>query len=141
MRTTKLLFIFMVVAVFALAIGCASLPKTTRTGAIHDIRIEKTLSHPNLVVKIGDEIRWVNFRTESVIVEFTPEAIHSFSCQQGFSDLFGKSRPSARLGQGDAVSLCFSKKGEFKYNVRMTAAIPGGEIIAPGVIQVGEVQK
>lgn len=135
----KKIFIMLLAGLFI--IGCASLPKTTRTGTIHDIRIEKSLSHQNLAVKIGDEIRWVNYRTEPVTIDFVPEVIGSLSCMKGFSDMFGKLKSSTRLGSGEAASLCFSKNGEYKYNVRMTAAVPGGEIIASGVIQVGDVQK
>src|SRR4030042_924868 len=101
--------IFIMLVAVLLIIGCAGLPKTTRTGAIQDLRIEKSLSNQNLTVKIGYEIRWVNYRTEPVTIEFVPEVIGSLSCEKGFSDMFGKLKSSTRLGSGEAASLCFSK--------------------------------
>lgn len=131
---TKTIILLCMAVVFM--IGCAGLPKTTRTGAIHTIRIEKTLSDPKLTVQAGDEIRWVNYRTEPVTIEFVPDPKISFSCEKGFSGMVGKAKQSARIKAGDFVSLCFSESGEFKYNVRMTAVVIGGETIAPGVIAV-----
>ncbi len=54
--------ILLTCALAVFAVGCATLPQTTRTGDIHDIKIEEALSNVNLNVKIGDEIRWVNYR-------------------------------------------------------------------------------
>jgi plastocyanin len=137
MRIHKiLLFLFAIV----LVIGCASIPKISRTGIIHEVRIEDTLSNPNLTVQVGDEIRWVNFRTEAVSIEFTPETVQSFSCNRGFSDIFGKPKAETYLKKSESVSLCFSKNGVYKYNVRMEASVPGRQIIVPAVINVGNIQ-
>ncbi len=133
MKTKKIVVLFVVVLFI---IGCAGLPKTTRTGEIHTIRIEKTLSDPTLTVKVGDEIRWVNYRTEPVNIDFVPDDKLSFSCEKGFSGMIGKVKPYASIKAGEFVSLCFSGSGEFKYNVRMTSVVIGGETIAPGVITV-----
>jgi len=131
---TKTIILLCMAVVFM--IGCAGLPKTTRTGAIHTIRIEKTLSDPKLTVQAGDEIRWVNYRTEPVTIEFVPDPKISCSCEKGFSGMVGKANQSARIKAGEFVSVCFSESGEFKYNVRMTAVVIGGETIAPGMIMV-----
>jgi plastocyanin len=137
MRTQKILLLIFAVL---FAIGCAGLSKISVTGNIHDIRIEDTLSNPNLTVQVGDEIRWVNVRTEPVSIEFTPEVVESFSCNRGFSNMLGRSRNVAKVDPSKSVSLCFSKNGIYKYNVRMTASVPGGQIIVPGVINVGNVK-
>jgi plastocyanin len=128
----------LVVLIFA--VGCAGLPKISRTGTIHEVRIEDSLSNPNLTIQVGDEIRWINVRTEPVSIEFTPESVDSFSCNNGFSGTFGRSRDEANVDPSESVSLCFSKNGIYKYNVRMKASVPGGEIIVSGVINVGDVQ-
>jgi plastocyanin len=138
MRTRMLSL--MVVMLLLFAVGCAGLSKISRTGAIHEVRIEDTLSKPNLTVQVGDEIRWVNVRTEPVSIEFTPESVQSLSCNRGFSNIFGSPKDEAEVNPGESVSLCFSKNGVYKYNVRMTAAVPGGKIIVSGVINVGNVQ-
>jgi plastocyanin len=134
MAMIKKLFLLVVLAAFVA--GCATLPKTTRTGAIHELKIEETLSNANLNVQIGDEIRWVNYRTGSATIEFTPETVHSFGCIDGFADAFGRPKAFTSLRAGESASLCFSKSGVYKYNVRMTASVPGGEIIVPAVIEV-----
>ena len=41
------------------------LAKFTRTGAIHDIRIGEVVTPPQITVKPGDEVRWVNVWTLS----------------------------------------------------------------------------
>jgi len=133
MKTRNIVLLFVAVAFM---IGCAGLPKTTRTGEIHTVRIEKILSDPKLTVKVNDEIRWINYRTEPVTIEFVPDPKISFSCEKGFSGMLSKAKMSARIKAGEFVSLCFSESGEFKYNVRMTAVVIGGETIAPGVIVV-----
>jgi plastocyanin len=132
--------ILLLIVVMLFAVGCAGVSKISRTGAIHEVRIEDTLSQPNLTAEVGDEIRWVNVRTEPVSIEFTPESVQSLSCNRGFSNIFGSSKDEAEVDPGESVSLCFSKNGVYKYNVRMTAAVPGGKIIVPGVINVGNVQ-
>ena len=137
MRTQKILLL---IFVGLFAIGCAGISKISVTGNIHDIRIEDTLSNPNLTVQVGDEIRWVNVRTEPASIEFTSEAVQSFSCNRGFSNMLGSSKNIAEVGPSKSVSLCFSKNGIYKYNVRMTASVPGGQIIVPGVINVGNIQ-
>ncbi len=63
--------------------------------------------------------------------------MHSFACQSGFADVFGRPKASVTLRKGEAASLCFLQNGMYKYNARMAASVPGGEIIVPAVINVG----
>jgi len=131
MRTYAILSLMVFLA------GCASVPHTTRTGEIHEIRIEEQPSHQTMVIQVGDEIRWINLRLKPVWIEFNPDATRSFSCQKGFSNRLKKKRAYTSLKMGQSASLCFSKNGVYKYNIRMKAPVPGGEIIVPAIINVG----
>lgn len=128
--------LLVIVSIF-LIVGCAGLPRTSRTGKIHDVKIAETLSAETLKVSAGDEVRWINYRTDLASIEFTSGVIDSISCHNGFRTVFGKIKTSERLRPGDSASLCFSKTGVFKYNVRAVATVPGGEIIIPASIEVG----
>jgi len=75
-------------------------------------------------------------QNRALTIEFVPDEKIPFSCEKGFSGMVGKAKLSARIKAGEFVSLCFSESGEFKYNVRMTAVVIGGETIAPGIITV-----
>ena len=54
---------WLAVAGLVLMTGCTSLPQTSRTAVIHDVKFEATLAPADLTVHVGDEIRWVNHRT------------------------------------------------------------------------------
>lgn len=116
--------------------SCASLPETSRTGNIHYVRIDREVSPAELLVKIGDEIRWVNLRPSPVRVVFPDGGLADVSCHDGFSSL-GIMRASATLRPEEYASLCFSKAGVFHYEVRLESGASTEVITRPGTIQVG----
>lgn len=126
--------------VFALTMGCAGM-STTRTGAVHDIRIDEGPSPADLVVNIGDEVRWVNSRTMAVRIDLVGDITDIMSCERGFSSFVGLKRNSAIIKSNESVSLCFSKAGAVNYNVRMESALPGGEKNVNGLVRIGALQK
>jgi plastocyanin len=121
--------------------GCASLPETTRTGVIRDVKIEHGLYPSDLLAQIGDEVRWVNHRSGSVGIHFLGGALDHVSCTRGFSNFLGMKKESATIKPSESGSLCFSQAGFFSYNVRMADMVPGGELIEAGTIRVGSVPK
>lgn len=137
MRTLPFVF----VGLFLILAGCQTasplsseprdLPKFTRTGAIHDIRIGESIAPPQLTVKPGDEVRWINTRTASGQIVFTDSLVNRVSCHNKFSG-----KDSADLQPNDYVSLCFSSPGTYKYIARMGSPIPGGEKNLSGSVQV-----
>ncbi|MDO9116525.1 MAG: hypothetical protein Q7U39_01090 [Nitrospira sp.] len=129
------------VGVFALlVVGCAH-PPTSRSGAVHDIRVIEGPEPVDVVVNPGDEVRWVNARNLAVRVDLVGIKREDLSCERGFSNLFGMFRESATIDPNKSASVCFSTAGAVGYNVRMDSALPGGKKIVPGVVRIGEMKK
>lgn len=124
-------------AAVLLMAGCAGVPPTSRTGAIHDVKFEEHMMPSELHVQPGDEVRWVNHRTMPVRIDFLAGSLNELSCERGFSNFIGRRQESVFIEPNQSASLCFSKSGAVTYNARMDAAVPGGKVIEPGTIRVG----
>jgi plastocyanin len=110
---------------------------TTRTGAVHDIRVTEGPDPADLVVNPGDEVRWVNARTGNVRVDLVMMDTDQFSCSRGFSNMLGMAQDFAEVRPNSTASACFSKPGVIKYNLRMETTLPGGRAITSGLIRIG----
>lgn len=118
--------------------ACAmSTPPTTRSGEIHDVKIEEGIEPTTLSAGIGDEVRWVNHRSSDVRIDFLDGALDEVSCQRGFTSWMGMQKESTTVAANKSASLCFSKAGVVLYNVRMNSALPGGKQIVQGEVRVG----
>ncbi len=117
--------------------GCAGVATTSRTGMIHDVKIEEHMTPTYLRAQPGDEIRWVNHRSESVSLEFLGKALDDVTCQVGFASFFGGQQEIATIEPNQSVSLCFGNAGMVTYNARMDSAVAGGQLIESGTIQLG----
>lgn len=111
-------------------------PPTTRSGTVHDVKVEEGLAPSILTVGMGDEIRWVNHRTLPASIHFLGGALDEVSCQRGFTNWVGMKKESATVGANESVSVCFAKAGVITYNVRMDSALPGGKQIVQGEVRV-----
>lgn len=131
--------VIVVLGLFLFTVGCAGTPMTTRTGAVHDIKIEEGLTPVVVSVQVGDEVRWVNHRTMPAQIDFLGGALDQVSCQRGFTNWIGMRQESVIIGPNETASLCFSKAGLVSYNVRMDSALPGGKHIVPGEIRIGPI--
>jgi plastocyanin len=118
--------------------GCAGVPSTSRTGAIHEVRFEDHMTPASLRIQPGDEVRWVNHRSTPVTVEFLGDALNDVTCQRGFDDLIGRQQEVATIKPNQSVSLCFGNPGTVTYNVRMDSAVAGGKMIEHGTLYVGQ---
>lgn len=125
---------FIVAALFV--ISCIRLPDTNRTGKIHYVRIDREVSPAELLVKIGDEIRWVNLRPSPARVVFLDGVAARVSCQDGFTS-WGIMRASATIKPDEYASLCFSNAGIFHYEIRLESGASTDVITRPGTIRVG----
>jgi plastocyanin len=124
------------IAIILLLLGaaCSSLPDVSRTGVIHDIKlVETSLEPPEITVRPGDEVRWVNYRTKPVRIVFLDRLDEVVSCARGFS---GSGLNDTTIKAAKAASLCFARPGSFKYNVRIEAEVAGGEIPLTGIVYV-----
>ena len=120
-----------------LVLGCQSTPTVTRTGDVKDIIIGDDLSSREIAVNTGDEVRWINKRTQPVRVVFLdPVSDKQLSCK---NNVGGWMTPSdtAQLGKNETASACFRDPGYFRYIVRMESALTTGDINIQGVIRVG----
>jgi plastocyanin len=120
-----------------LVLGCQGLPTVTRTGDVKDIIIGDDLSSKEIAVNTGDEVRWINKRTQPVRVVFLdPVSDKQLSCK---NNVGGWMTPSdtAQLGKNETASACFRDPGFFRYIVRMESALTTGDINVQGVIKVG----
>lgn len=117
--------------------GCTSLPPSSRTAAIHDVKIEEALSAGNLMVQPGDEIRWINLRKQEAQIEIPNLKSEDLACQREFSNWMGSIHETIVLQSNESASLCFKKPAVVNYNVRVETALAGSKKVFPGVIKVG----
>ena len=117
--------------------GCQGTPTVTRTGDVKDIIIGDDLSSKEIAVNTGDEVRWINKRTQPVRVIFLDAVLDKqLSCK---NNVGGWMTPSdtAKLDKNETASACFRDPGYFRYIVRMESALTTGDINVQGVIKVG----
>ncbi len=118
-------------------LGCQGLPTVTRSGDVKDIIIGDNLTSSETAVNTGDEIRWINKRTQPVRVIFLDTVLDKqLSCK---NNVGGWMTPSdtAQLATNETASVCFRDPGYFRYIVRMESAKTTGDINVQGVIKVG----
>ena len=117
--------------------GCTSLPPSSRTAAVHDVKIEEALSAENLLIQPGDEIRWINLRKQEAQIEIPNLKAEDLACEREFSNWMGSVREVVVLKSNESASLCFKKAAVVNYNVRVDTALAGTKKILPGVVKVG----
>jgi plastocyanin len=118
-------------------LGCQAVPSVTRTGDVKDIIIGDDLSSREIAVNTGDEVRWINKRTQPVRVIFLDAVLDKqLSCK---NNVGGWMTPNdtAKLDKNETASACFRDPGYFRYIVRMESALTTGDINIQGVIKVG----
>ena len=118
-------------------LGCQGMPTVTRTGDIKDIIIGDDLSSREIAINTGDEVRWINKRTQPVRVIFLDAVLDKqLSCK---NNVGGWMTPSdtAQLGTNETASVCFRDPGYFRYIVRMESARTTAELNVSGVVKVG----
>lgn len=124
-------------AVVLLAAACASHYTSSRTGAVRDIIVIEAPNPGELRVNPGDEVRWVNRRTQPIQIDLLETRVSELTCNRGFTDFFGGPREHVTLEANQTASVCFPIAGMIRYNVRMESALPGGKKIVAGIINVG----
>jgi plastocyanin len=118
-------------------LGCQGMPTVTRSGDVKDIIIGDNLMSSETAVNTGDEVRWINKRTQPVRVIFLDAVLDKqLSCK---NNVGGWMTPSdtARLATNQTASVCFRDPGYFRYIVRMESAKTTGDVNVQGVIKVG----
>jgi plastocyanin len=137
MRKESMLLSWTMVIVGAVMLAACAGPSTSRTGSVQDIRIAEGPQPADLIVNSGDEVRWVNSRTLPVRIDLVNVLSDELSCQRGFANFFGNIQESTTIKPNETASACFTKPGVVTYNLRMDSALPGGQVIVPGIVRIG----
>lgn len=127
------------VSVAALINACSAitpLPKDTRSGKVYDLLIKEEGMQPiDVVVGIGDEVRFRNERRKPSYVFFFRDFVDELSCERGFKAFWGNEE-GAKIAPGESASLCFNRTGTVGYRVQFEAMAFGGIGGTPGEIEV-----
>lgn len=116
--------------------GCTSLPPNSRTATVYDIRIDEALSADSLLVRPGDEVRFVNLRKQNVQVEIPNLIAEDLVCAREFGGGMGSVQENVVLLPNKSASLCFKKPAAVNYIVRMDTALAGSTKILNGVVKI-----
>jgi plastocyanin len=133
---------FLRVGVVMVALGfsaCTSLPTTSRTSTMHEVKVGTKLSPENFSVAPGDEVQWTNMRQEWILIHVPNLYTEDLSCQRGFKNLLSLVWESVRINPNDTVSLCFKHLGIVLYTVRTQTGVGGGRQTFPGSVRVENV--
>lgn len=134
--TAKTGFGALLLAGLLMGSACTTLPTNTRTGKIYDIMItEEDIRPLDLVVEIGDEVRFRNERLKPAFVFFFRDFTDELSCQRGFT-LFWGTEEEAKIESAESASLCFGRPGTVGYTVRFDVTYFGGIGGTPGEINL-----
>lgn len=129
MRTTRRTFLL---AALLLTTACAGLPTASRTGAVHDVLIkEETVSPHELIVQVGDEVRWINQRTTPAWVYFYKDSLDELVCERGFSYFWGMEE-FAKVEPHQSVSVCFALVDVVSYRIQREATVLRGSTAGEG---------
>lgn len=129
-------------------VGCAghpTLPESSLTGRIVEVKVGESLTPMEITAKQGDEVRWVNTTSDAVDIAMDKSLDGVVSCQKGFLSkgwgyLFEGSEPDfliiAKLHSHDHVSLCFSTPGTYTYAVQRAMAATGHATRLAGTVTI-----
>ena len=122
------LSVCLVIAI-AFSPACGHSPSTGVARTVRTVEISQQVSPPVIYVSPGDEVRWMNVRSNTVRVGFLNlRLVEDHQCQKGVVDLFGQVNDLITIDPGESISLCFARTGDFRYNVWFDADDPRGAI-------------
>ncbi|HKT36017.1 MAG TPA: hypothetical protein VJR03_14410 [Nitrospira sp.] len=110
-----------------LTAGCASAPASTKGTRIHTVNVGPKVEPLQINTGRGDEVRWVNQRSEPIAVVFPKSDAVSISCRSGFKTV-DQTILSAVVAPNASASLCFSELGKYNYQVRLDENVPSAEV-------------
>jgi len=128
---------FAILAIQVVVVGC-TMPSTTRSAIVQDVKIAEDLSPTNLRVHPGDEIRWVNLRKDRVQIDIPNLGEKNLACKRGFANWLGATKETVRVEPNDTVSLCFGEPSLVEYIVRVDSALRGGKQILQGSVNIAD---
>lgn len=115
-----------VIGMLGAAGGCASQPASNQGTRVHTVNVGPKITPLQINTGRGDEVRWVNKRSEPIAVVFPKSDAVPISCRSGFKTV-DQTVLSAVVPPNGSASLCFSEIGKYDYQVRLDEAIPSAE--------------
>src|SRR5689334_10152345 len=117
----------LVLGTLLLTAGCASAPYSSKGTTIHTVNVGPKIQPLQINAGRGDEVRWVNQRSEPIAVVFPKTDAVPITCRTGFKTV-DQTILSAVVAPNASASLCFSKIGKYDYQIRLDENIPGAEV-------------
>ena len=125
--STRSLFTVAVLTIVSAVAGCSSMPAGAKKGRVHTVNIGQQINPLQINAGRGDEVRWMNDRSQPVAVIFPGSDATRLSCRSGFKNLDG-SGFSAVVPPNGSASLCFAELGKYDYDVRLDENLPSGQL-------------
>jgi plastocyanin len=105
--------------------GCQSLPSSSSATRIHTVHVGPKIEPLQINAGRGDEVRWVNQRSQPIALVFPKSDDVRTSCRSGFKNT--DSVLSAVVAPNASASMCFSELGKYDYQVRLDENLPAAE--------------
>ena len=106
--------------------GCQSVPASSNATRIHTVDVGPKIEPLQINAGRGDEVRWVNHRSQPIALVFPKSDDVRTSCRSGFKSI--DSVLSAVVAPNASASMCFSELGKYDYQVRLDENLPAAEI-------------
>ena len=119
--------IVFVLAAFLLTAGCTGVPYSSKETKVHTVKVGPKIEPLQINAGRGDEVRWVNQRSEPIAVVFPKSDGVLTSCRAGFKTV-DQTVLSAVVAPNASASLCFSELGKYNYQVRLDENIASAEV-------------
>ena len=119
-------FVIPLFGTFLIIAGCAAGPSSTKGTRIHTVNVGPKIQPLQINAGRGDEVRWINQRSEPIAVVFPKTDAVPLSCRSGFKTV-DQTILSAVVAPNASASLCFSEIGKYDYQVRLDENIPSAE--------------
>ena len=119
-----------IVGAMLVTTGCSSTPSASSKGTtvqtkVHTVDVGPKIQPLQINAGSGEEVRWVNHRSQPIAVIFPKSDEVRISCRSGFKNI--DSVLSAVVAPNASASMCFSELGKYDYQVRLDENLPGAE--------------
>ena len=105
--------------------GCQSAPYSSKGTKSHTVNVGPKIEPLQINAGRGDEVRWVNQRSQPIALIFPKSDDVRISCRSGFENI--DSVLSAVVAPNASASMCFSELGKYDYQVRLDENLPAAE--------------
>ncbi|HEY6043708.1 MAG TPA: hypothetical protein VIU43_02320 [Nitrosospira sp.] len=115
-----------ILGVLLLTAGCSSTSYSSKASKMHTVNVGPKIEPLQINAGRGDEVRWVNQRSEPIAVVFPKTDAVPISCRTGFKTI-DQTALAAVVPPNGSASLCFAELGKYNYQVRLDENIPSAE--------------